>query len=175
MTAMNRPTVKSLLIAALLPSLWLPMQVQAASADRGLPLEIEADRKHTDYKGGEALYEGRVIIRQGQLLLQADKATIYLRDGQFDRAVLEGRPATYQDRDEEGNPVRGEALRMDYKALDEVITLSGKARVERAGDTLASERIVYNLGSEVVDAGGGAGDRVRMTLQPRTTPKDQQP
>ena len=175
MTAMNRPVVKPLLIAALLPALWLPMLAQAASADRSLPLEIEADRKHTDYKGGEAIYEGRVIIRQGQLLLQADKATIHLRDGQFDRAVLEGRPATYQDRDEDGKPVSGEARRMDYKAIDEVITLSGQARVERAGDTLASERIVYNLKTEVVDAGAGSGDRVRMTLQPRTAPQDEQP
>lgn len=175
MIAMNRPVVKILLATLLLPSLWLTPQAQAASADRKLPLEIEADRKHTDYKGGEATYEGRVIIRQGQLLLQADKAIIHLRDGQFDRAMLEGHPATYQDRDDAGLPIRGEAQRMDYQALDEVITLSGQARVERAGDTLASERIVYRLKSEVVDAGAGGSDRVRMTLQPRNTSEGKKP
>jgi lipopolysaccharide export system protein LptA len=175
MIAMNRPIVKTLLATLLLSPLGIMPQTQAASADRKLPLEIEADRKHTDYKGGEATYEGRVIIRQGQLLLQADKAVIHLRDGQFDRAILEGRPATYQDRDEAGLPVRGEARRMEYQALDELITLSGQARVERAGDTLASERIVYRLKSEVLDAGAGSGDRVRMILQPRNAAEGQKP
>ena len=175
MIAMNRPVVKTLLATLLLSPLWLAPQAQAASADRKLPLSIEADRKHTDYKGGEATYEGRVIIRQGQLQLTADKATIHLRDGQFDRAILEGRPATYQDRDDAGQPIRGEAHRMDYQALDEIITLSGQARVERAGDALASERIVYRLKSEVVDAGAGGGDRVRMTLQPRNTSEGKKP
>jgi lipopolysaccharide export system protein LptA len=175
MIAMNRPVVKTLLATLLLAPLWLTPQAHAASADRKLPLSIEADRKHTDYKGGEASYEGRVIITQGQLTLTADKATIHLRDGQFDRAILEGRPVTYQDRDDAGLPIRGEALRMDYQALEEIITLSGKARVERAGDTLASERIVYHLKSEVVDAGAGGSDRVRMTLQPRSAGEGKKP
>ncbi|MGK0674019.1 MAG: lipopolysaccharide transport periplasmic protein LptA [Halothiobacillaceae bacterium] len=172
---MNCPVVKPLLATLLLFPLWITPQAQAASADRKLPLSIEADRKHTDYKGGEATYEGRVIIRQGQLLLTADKAIIHLRDGQFDRAILEGRPATYQDRDDAGQPIRGEARRMDYQAFDEILTLSGQAWVERAGDTLASERIVYHFKSEVVDAGAGNGDRVRMTLQPRNTNEGKKP
>ncbi|MEW6764939.1 MAG: lipopolysaccharide transport periplasmic protein LptA [Pseudomonadota bacterium] len=165
MTAMNRSVVKRLAVA--LPLFCLPGLVLAAAADRKLPIEIEADRKHTDYKSGLAVYEGRVIIRQGRLQLQADKATLSLREGQFDRAVLEGRPATYQDRDEDGRPILGEAHRMDYQAQEERITLTGGAKVTRAGDTLASERIVYHLKTEVIDAGGGGGDRVRMTLQPR--------
>jgi len=161
--------LKPRLLAAFLLAtpLLLPTLAQAATADRTLPLEIEADRKHTDYKGGEAVYEGKVIIRQGQMRLAADKATIILRDGQFDRALLEGRPVTYDDRDEQGKPIHGQANHMDYQAAQDRITLSGKAQVEHAGDTLASERIVYNLKTEVVDAGAGGGDRVRMILQPR--------
>ncbi|MEW6445367.1 MAG: lipopolysaccharide transport periplasmic protein LptA [Pseudomonadota bacterium] len=171
MTAMTRFAAERLALVALALSLpWLPAPAMAASADRKLPLEIEADRKHTDYKGGQAVYEGRVIIRQGQLLLKADKATLTLRDGQFDRAVLEGRPASYDDRDEQGRPIHGEARTMDYRAADEHITLSGAARITRAGDSLASERIIYHLKTEVVDAGAGGGDRVRMTLQPRESP-----
>ncbi len=165
--SMNHPHLKTLLLALLLGALVQGPQVLAASADRKLPLEIESDRKHTDYKSGQAVYEGRVIIRQGQLLLQSDKATIYLREGELERIVLEGRPATYHDRDEQGQPVYGEAQRMDYHAVQGVLTLSGKARVERAGDTLASERIVYHIETEVVDAGAGGGDRVHMVLQPR--------
>lgn len=177
MTSMNRPALKTyaMTMALLLATPLLSTQVEAASADRKLPLEIEADRKHTDYKGGQAVYEGNVIIRQGQLLLRADSATIYLRNGQFDRAMLEGKPATYQDQDEDGQPIKGEARRMDYQASEDRITLTGQAKVQHAGDTLASERIVYNLKSEVVDAGAGGGDRVRMILQPRGDAKADSP
>ncbi len=146
----------------------------AASSDRQLPLEVEADRKHTDYKGGQAVYEGKVIIRQGRMLIHADKAVLTLREGQLERAQLDGKPVTYQDVDEQGLPLSGQALNMDYKVNDkaagDVLTLSGQAKIERNKDSLTSERIVYNLKTEVMDAGAGKGDRVRMILQPR--PKD---
>jgi len=159
---------------ALLLLILTPIGVFAASQDRQLPLEVEADRKHTDYKGGQAVYEGKVIIRQGRMLIHADKAILTLRDNQLDRAQLEGKPVTYQDVDEQGLPLSGQALKMDYKVNDkttgDILTLTGQAKIERNKDTLSSERITYNLKSEVMDAGGGQGDRVRMILQPR--PKD---
>ena len=151
-----------------------PAGVWAASADRQQPLEVEADRKHTDYKGGQAVYEGKVVIRQGRMLIHADKAILTLREGQLERTQLEGKPVTYQDVDEQGLPLSGQALNMDYKVNDkaagDVLTLTGQAKIERNKDSLASERIVYNLKTEVMDAGAGKGDRVRMILQPR--PKD---
>lgn len=155
-----------------------PIGAWAASSDRQLPLEVEADRKHTDYKGGQAVYEGKVVIRQGRMLIHADKAILTLRDNQLDRAQLEGKPVTYQDVDEQGLPLSGQALKMDYKVDNtatgktsgDVLTLTGQAKIERNKDSLSSERITYNLKSEVMDAGGGQGDRVHMILQPR--PKD---
>ena len=107
-----------------------------------------------------------------------DKAILTLRDNQLDRAQLEGKPVTYQDVDEQGLPLSGQALNMDYKVDNtamgktsgDVLTLTGQAKIERNKDTLSSERITYNLKSEVMDAGGGQGDRVHMILQPR--PKD---
>ena len=179
MIATKRPHRKSTLLLILLSL--APLSAWAASADRQQPLEVEADRKHSDYKGGQAIYEGRVIIRQGRMLIHADKAILTLRAGQLDRAQLEGKPVTYQDVDEQGLPIQAQALNMDYqvndKASGDILTLTGQAQIERNKDSLASERIIYNLKTEVMDAGGGKGERVRMILQPRakadanTTPK----
>lgn len=177
MIVTNHPHLNCSLLILLLAL--VPVGTWAASADRKLPLEVEADRKHTDYKGGQAVYEGKVVIRQGRMLIHADKAILTLRDNQLDRAQLEGKPVTYQDVDEQGLPLSGQALNMDYKvdntamgkATGDVLTLTGQAKIERNKDTLSSERITYNLKSEVMDAGGGQGDRVRMILQPR--PKDE--
>ena len=148
----------------------ISLSAWAASSDRQQPLEVESDRKHTDYPAGTAVYEGKVIIRQGRMLIHADKAILTLRDGQLDRAQLEGKPVTYQDVDEQGLPLSGQALHMNYQVnskTGDVLTLSQQARIERNKDSLSSERIVYNLKSEVMDAGAGQGDRVRMILQPR--------
>ncbi len=147
-----------------------PLSAWAASSDRKQALEVESDRKHTDYPAGTAVYEGKVIIRQGRMLIHADKAILTLREGQLDRLQLEGKPVTYQDVDEQGLPLSGQALHMNYQVnskTGDVLTLSQQARIERNKDSLSSERIIYNLKSEVMDAGAGNGDRVRMILQPR--------
>lgn len=175
MIALIRPSVSLLRMTLLMGLLALTSPSWAASADRRLPLSIEADRKHTDYKNGLAIYEGRVILTQGQLRLSADKATLRLRDGQLERAMFEGQPVTYEDRDDTGLMIKAVARKMDYQVQDETLTLTGQARIERAGDTLASERIVYHLKSEVVDAGAGGQDRVRMTLTPRRQVEEPRP
>ena len=160
----------SCLFLNVIPLSALPLSAWAASSDRQQPLEVESDRKHTDHLAGAAVYEGKVIIRQGRMLIHADKAILTLRDGQLDRAQLEGKPVTYQDVDEQGLPLSGQALHMNYQVnskTGDILTLSHQARIERNKDSLSSERIVYNLKSEVMDAGAGNGDRVRMILQPR--------
>ncbi|MEW5839350.1 MAG: lipopolysaccharide transport periplasmic protein LptA [Pseudomonadota bacterium] len=173
MDGINQRLLKALALIALCI---LPALASAASSDRKLPLEVESDRKHTDYPAGTAVYEGKVIIRQGHMLIQADKAILTLRAGQLDRAQLEGKPVTYQDVDEQGLPLSGRALHMNYQVnpkSGDVLTLSGQALIERNKDSLSSERIIYNLKSEVMDAGAGNGDRVRMILQPRQKDAEQ--
>jgi lipopolysaccharide export system protein LptA len=173
-TSHKNRNLTQLLMLILMLSPMSTINAWAAASDRQQPLEVEADSKHTDYKGGQAVYEGNVVIRQGRMLIHADKAILTLREGQLDRAQLEGKPATYQDVDEQGLPLSGQARNMDYlvnaKTTGDVLTLTGQAKIERNKDSLNSERIVYNLKSEVMDAGAGKGDRVHMILQPR--PKD---
>ncbi|MGH8081496.1 MAG: lipopolysaccharide transport periplasmic protein LptA, partial [Lysobacter sp.] len=44
--------------------------------------------------------------------------------------------------------------------------LTGNAFVDNAGDTITSERIVYNMKTGQVES-GGVGGRVNMRLQPK--------
>jgi len=151
-------------LAAMLlaPGLW------AASADRSLPIEIEADAKTTDYQAGIGVYTGNVVIVQGSLHATGDKATIYVIEGGLHRAVLEGRPATFRELDDEGEEIKGEARHAEYLARDQRIVLTGAARIDRGGDILSSEVIDYDMAAEVVKASGQQeGDRVRLILMPR--------
>jgi len=142
--------------------------VQAAQADRNKPIEVTADKKVTNYKQGTSVYTGNVVIDQGTLHATGDKATLYIKNGTLVRAVLEGKPATFQERDDKGKLVKGRADKANYLAKEQKVILSGNAFVSRDGDELDSKQITYDMKGEVVTAGGkNGGNRVHMVIQPQ--------
>ncbi len=154
-------------------SIWLLMPAAWASkADRTQPIDVAANEKVTDYKNGTSIYTGNVIINQGSLHATGSKATLYVKDGQLIRAVLEGSPATFQELDDKGLLVKGDANNANYLATEQKVILTGNAHLFRQGDTLDSQQITYDMKAEVVQAGGKAGgERVHVVIQPRN--KDQ--
>ncbi len=148
---------------------WLLMPMAGASqADRTQPIDVAANEKVTDYKNGTSIYTGNVIINQGSLHATGSKATLYVKDGQLVRAVLEGSPATFQELDDKGLLVKGDANNANYLAQEQKVILTGNAHLFRQGDTLDSQQINYDMKAEVVQAGGKAGgERVHVVIQPR--------
>ncbi|HQS02752.1 MAG: lipopolysaccharide transport periplasmic protein LptA [Halothiobacillus sp. 24-54-40] len=146
----------------LIPAAW------ASQADRAQPIDVAANEKVTDYKNGTSIYTGNVIINQGSLHATGSKATLYVKDGQLVRAVLEGSPATFQELDDKGLLVKGDANNANYLAQEQKVILTGNAQLFRQGDTLDSQQITYDMKAEVVQAGGKAGgERVHVVIQPR--------
>ncbi|WP_298219989.1 lipopolysaccharide transport periplasmic protein LptA [Halothiobacillus sp.] len=146
----------------------------AAKADRNQPIDVTANEKVTDYKQGTSIYTGTVVINQGSLHATGDKATLYVEKGELVRAVLEGKPATFQELDDKGQLVKGSANDANYLAQQQKIILTGNAKLDRQGDTLSSQQIAYDMNAEVVKAGGKAGgDRVHVVIQPRNKNADQ--
>lgn len=145
----------------------------AAQADRTQPVKVQADKKVTRYQEGTSVYTGSVVIDQGSLHATGDRATLYLEEGELVRAVLEGHPATFRERDDEGNWIEGEAREADYRTAEGAVVLTGEAWLKRTGDEIRSELITYDLGTEVIEAGEEGGKaRVEMTLQPRNKKDD---
>ncbi|WP_407275302.1 lipopolysaccharide transport periplasmic protein LptA [Halothiobacillus sp. DCM-1] len=151
----------------------LPTGSFAAKADRQQPIDVTANAKVTDYKNGTSTYTGHVVITQGSLKATGDEAVVYIKDGQLTRAVLSGNPATFQELDDKGQLVKGHANNANYLATQQTVILTGDAELERAGDTLASPLITYDMAAEVVKAGGKqGGERVHVVIQPRKTGAD---
>jgi lipopolysaccharide export system protein LptA len=154
-------------------SIWLlclPLTAWSLSADRNEPINIEADRATLHEKIGRSIYRGNVHLQQGTLQLHGDTMVVQMHDDNIVTIVLTGSPATYAQRpDNATEDQHAEAGRIEYKAAEELMVLRGNARVWQSGDEeFRSERIVFNLADNTVNAGGGsAGDRVRITLQPR--------
>jgi len=147
----------------------LPVAGLGQTGDRDQPVNIEADRATLNEQTGNSVYEGNVHVQQGTLVLQGNKMTVQLKDNSIDTLVLTGDPATYRQRpDGEESDQHAEAGRIEFHAKEDRIILLENARVWQPDDKeLRSDRIVFDLKSNNVDAGSNKpGDRVHITLQP---------
>lgn len=168
------PCQKNRLGGILLLLSLLPLTAWGLDADRDQPINIEADQASLNDKTGVSVYEGNVKLQQGTLIFTGNKMTVQLTDKKLDTIVLTGTPATYVQRPE-GKDVdqHAEAERIEYYAIDERVILLRNARIWESGDEeFRSDRIVFNLKTDTVDAGGGGDSgRVHITLQPRDKDK----
>ena len=165
-----QPARTVLLRSCVIWLLCLPFPAWALSADRNEPINIEADSATLNESSGISTYRGNVHLRQGTLNLHGDEMTVQLRDDRIEKIVLTGKPATYVQRpDDAGEEQHAEAGRIEYYASDDRMVLLDNARIWQSGkDQFSSDRIVFNLADNTVNAGGGSSsDRVRITLQPR--------
>lgn len=155
--------------------LCLPLTGQALSSDRDQPIHIEADSAVLMEKEGLSTYTGNVTIRQGTLEMHGDSMAVYNSDDRIDRIILTGSPATIVQRPEgSDNDLHAEAGKMEYRAVEEHIILTGAARIwQTDGKEFRSEKIIYHIRTNTVSAGDSAsGDRVHITLQPKQKPAD---
>lgn len=139
---------------------------QARSGDRDEPMTIDAG----DFDGIVAdnavtRYTDDVHIVQGSLDIRADSADITTRDGEITRVVLNGSPATLRQVDDAGDPMDARATRIDYDLSGNSVVMTGSVRIEQPRGNLSGERVVYNLDTGQINA-GGEGGRVRTVIQP---------
>lgn len=148
----------------------LPATGMALSEDSHQPMLIEADSAELDDKNGVSTYRGNVKVTQGTLVLTGATLTVYNQDDDINKVIVTGSPATYRQRpDGKKEDIHAKAQRMEYYRSPEKIILTTEAVVEQGGDILRSERIVYDIGNDQVVAGGDKpGQRVRITLQPKS-------
>ena len=145
----------------------MPYSAWGLSDDRNQPMTIESDRATLNEKTGNSVYDGNVYVQQGTLVLHGDHMTVQLNNNQIEKIILTGSPATYRQRpDGKDTDQHAEAGRIEYHAAEDQIILLENARVWQTGaEEFSSERIVFNLKNNTVNA-GGSGDRVHITLQP---------
>ena len=153
-----------------------PLNSMALSSDRDKPMYIEADRAELNDRTGVSTYWGGVQVSQGTMVLNADTLTVHNRKRQIITVVAEGKPAQFRQRpDNQTEDVKANADHIEYRGLDEQLILLGGAKVWQAGNVFQSDRIVYDMKHNVVNAGGEHSEitdqqRVRITIQPDSNP-----
>lgn len=167
------------IIALLLASLLLaslPQALFAASNDKKLPIQVEADSLEVRDSDNISIYSGNVRLAQGSLLIQSDRLVIHFSD-EKDLVLMEmtGKPATFRQLDDEQNEMLGQADKLDYHEAESLLVLQGNARFSNKGDTIESSSIRINTETDYIEAASTEPDeRVRMVIQPKHKSSEQE-
>lgn len=149
----------------------LPALAHGLASDRQQPIRIESDTATLKEKTGISIYHGNVYLHQGTLQLHGDTLTVHTKGDHVENAILTGEPATFVQRpDGQDVDQHAEAQRMEYRAAEGLLILTGAARAwQTDGKEIRSERIVYDINKNTANAGNsGDGKRVHITLQPKS-------
>lgn len=181
------PSTPSLLAAArviCVGALLVCTAVHAEKADRGKPLNVEADNGRYDDVKQTGVFTGNVVVTKGSMSMRA--ANIEVRqapDGaQFGIAIAEpGKRAIFrQKREGLDEYIEGEGERIEYDGAADVVRFINRAVIRRyrgavLADETAGSLIVYDNVAEVFNVVGGVNaqtptnpsGRVRAVLTPR--------
>ena len=155
---------------------------QAELADREQPTHLEADHLLIDEARQFSRFEGRVQVRQGSLLIQADKVEVREDAEGYQHLTAFGKPASFRQR-YEGTQEYAEGFgeRIEYDRRAETVDFFDQARLKRGADEVRGAHITYSIRTEVFEAHGDAATldqeagRVRAVLQPKHDPVPAEP
>jgi lipopolysaccharide export system protein LptA len=131
---------------------------------------VEADKASINKKAGSSSYTGNVIVQQGSMRIAADSLIVNTHDGKLKTMVAKGQPVNFQQQSEKGNRnISAVAGKMTFHADSNVVVFEQDAALSQGANKFSSNRITYNIGKDIVDAGKkSGGDRVTITIQPST-------
>lgn len=145
------------------PALTNPAANSSIRRDRSnLPITIKSNELSADNKGKTAIFIGKVVAKQGDITIFADKVTINYgeKKGDVDKIAADGNVRIIQE-----NRI-GIAAHAVYDSKAGRITLTGKPRVMQGSDTTTGKSITYLIDDELSIVKGDAGERVETTIHP---------
>jgi lipopolysaccharide export system protein LptA len=152
---------------------------QAKQSDKDQPININARSFAGSQDSGKIVFTGSVTLDQGTFKADGSQATGYTDPddtSQWQRVVLVGSPAHFQQTQDNGTLVHGQGATIDYKVSENTVILTGNAVVVQQGKgEFHGEKLVYNTDTGEIQGSPVTGGRVHITLQPRTKPAPAKP
>lgn len=159
----------------------LAWEANALQSDKQKPTTIDADKMTYDEKANVNVFEGRVLLTRGSLVISGQKLTLTQKPDGSQHAVVTGEPAKFKQQRDSSTPdilmVKGEASRIVFDGKTNVVTLTGSAHIKKTDDDQITEEIsgreiVYEQNTEYLSVKGSAtGDssgRVQAVIKPAT-------
>jgi lipopolysaccharide export system protein LptA len=129
-----------------------------------LPITIKSNELTADNKGKTAIFTGKVVAKQGDITIFADRITVSYADKKGDVEKIE---AAGNVRIVQQNKT-GIAAQAVYDSRDGKITMTGNPRVMQGGDSISGKTITYYVDDDksVVSGGDDPKSRVEAIINP---------
>lgn len=173
----KRPGLLISLIFACLSLASFSSHVLAEAADRDQPIDLEADSVKVDDAKQISTYSGNVILKQGTLIIRADKLVVREDSAGFQHSTSTGNPTTFKQKREGKNEyMEGSAQRIEYDGRMDKVQLYTNAWVKRGEDIVHGNYISYDANTEYAEVIGGtksadgsttSSGRVHAIIQPK--------
>lgn len=152
--------------------------VHAERADRGKPVNLEADQVTVDDNKQTATFIGKVILTQGTLMIRGDRMVVQQDADGFKYGVAYGNLASFrQKREGYDEYIDGYAERIEYDSKAEKLQMFNRAHLKKANDDVRGNYISYEVATEFFRVIGGGKQaataanpegRVRAVIQPKS-------
>jgi len=156
----------------LLALAFIVTEAKALPADRELPLQVKAQTMRWNNQAQQATYQGDVEVHQGELLIEAANLKILrTTTGELKQAVATTPQGQAYMRDLP-DPIKPEVEAwgevIDYLPSQDLVILTGKARLIQGTDSFTSHKLVYNLVTQDIQAEQkpSSDTRVEVILTP---------
>jgi len=151
---------------------------QKDQLERAEKIYISADHVKMNINSQTSIYNGHVKISQGKRILTGNHAILIQKNNRVERINVDGNPAAYTTVTETGKPISATGQHIVYTDHDQLLVLTGNARLRQPERTVSSQRIVYDTRQHTVVAGRKIADtkssqsvpekeRVNITLTPQ--------
>jgi len=129
----------------------------------------EASATGLEFENSQWSFKGQVRITVPDGKLASDLATVAFRDNQISRAVVQGSPATFEQRLEDGRLAQGRAKSIEYDVRAGTVRLLGDAWLSDSRNEIRGATLVYDITNERVAANPDETDPggVRITINPQ--------
>jgi len=128
----------------------------------GLPISIKSNQMSADNMGKTAVFSGKVMARQGDVTIYADKMTINYGDekGEVEKIEADGNVRIVQE-----NRI-GFASHALYESKQGRITLTGNPKVTQGADSITGATITYLIDEDKSFVSGDGDTRVQTVIHP---------
>lgn len=130
----------------------------------------EASATGLEFQNSSWSLRGEVRITMPDGRLAADTATVSFRDNRIVGAVVNGRPATFEQRLKESRQLaQGRAESIEYDVGNGTVQLSGQAWLSDGQNEINGSTLIYDIGRQRVAANPGSTEPggVRITINPK--------
>jgi lipopolysaccharide export system protein LptA len=166
----SRASAKAALFAVLGVALVASLPVVAKQSDRNEPVDVHSKSfDGSQQPNGKVIWTTNVILTQGTLKITGDKATGFLdADNNITRIIVDGKPATIHQLDDQNEPMDGQALNIDYKVDQDFAVLTNNAKVKQPTKGSAEgDKLTYNTKDSTMTGESNGAAPVHMTFQPK--------